>query len=86
MTTVSSSNVVTVYSKNNCQQCKITKRKLHSMGIDYHEYNVDEDPKALDYLLERGLRSLSVVVTEDDTWTGLRMDKLNNLQKKMKIS
>ncbi|OTF89771.1 hypothetical protein A8C40_00870 [Ligilactobacillus salivarius] len=86
MTTVSSSNVVTVYSKNNCQQCKITKRKLHSMGIDYHEYNVDEDPKALDYLLERGLRSLPVVVTEDDTWTGLRMDKLNNLQKKMKIS
>lgn len=81
MTTVSSSNVVTVYSKNNCQQCKITKRKLHSMGIDYHEYNVDEDPKALDYLLERGLRSLPVVVTEDDTWTGLRMDKLNNLQK-----
>jgi hypothetical protein len=28
------------------------------------------------------LRSLPVVVTEDDTWTGLRMDKLNNLQKR----
>lgn len=52
------------------------------MGITYHEYNVDEDPKALEYLLERGLRSLPVVVTEDDTWTGLRMDKLNNLQKR----
>ena len=82
MTTVSSSNVVTVYSKNNCQQCKITKRKLTSMGITYHEYNVDEDPKALEYLLEHGLRSLPVVVTEDDTWTGLRMDKLNNLKKR----
>lgn len=86
MTTVSSSNVVTVYSKNNCQQCKITKRKLTSMGITYYEHNVDEDPKALEYLIERGLRSLPVVVTEDDTWTGLRMDKLNNLQKKMNIS
>lgn len=86
MTTVSSSNVVTVYTKNNCPQCKITKRKLISMGIAYHEYNVDEDPKALEYLIERGLRSLPVVVTEDDTWTGLRMDKLNNLQKKMNIS
>lgn len=74
--------MITVYSKNNCQQCKITKRKLTSMGITYHEYNVDEDPKALEYLLERGLRSLPVVVTEDDTWTGLRMDKLNNLQKR----
>ena len=82
MTTVSTTNVVTVYSKNNCQQCKITKRKLTSMGITYHEYNVDEDPKALEYLLERGLRSLPVVVTEDDTWTGLRMDKLNNLKKR----
>lgn len=56
------------------------------MGITYHEHNVDEDPKALEYLIERGLRSLPVVVTEDDTWTGLRMDKLNNLQKNMKIS
>ena len=56
------------------------------MGIAYHEHNVDEDPKALEYLIERGLRSLPVVVTEDDTWTGLRMDKLNNLQKKMNIS
>ena len=86
MTTVSTNNVVTVYTKNNCPQCKITKRKLISMGITYHEHNVDEDPKALEYLIERGLRSLPVVVTEDDTWTGLRMDKLNNLQKKMNIS
>lgn len=86
MTTVSTNNVVTVYTKNNCPQCKITKRKLHILGINYHEHNVDEDPKALEYLIERGLRSLPVVVTEDDVWMGLRMDKLNNLQKKMNIS
>ena len=86
MTTVSTNNVVTVYTKNKCPQCEITKRKLHILGINYHEHNVDEDPKALKYLIERGLRSLPVVVTEDDTWTGLRMDKLNNLQKNMKIS
>lgn len=86
MTTVSTNNVVTVYTKNKCPQCEITKRKLHILGINYHEHNVDEDPKALEYLIERGLRSLPVVVTEDDTWTGLRMDKLNNLQKKMNIS
>lgn len=51
------------------------------MGFDYHEYNVDNDPKALEYLLEKGWTSLPVVVTEDDVWMGLRMDKLNNLQK-----
>lgn len=81
MATVSTNNVVTVYSKNNCQQCKMTKRKLQAMGFDYHEYNVDNDPKALEYLLEKGWTSLPVVVTEDDVWMGLRMDKLNNLQK-----
>ena len=63
----------------------MTKRKLQAMGFDYHEYNVDKDPKALEYLLEKGWTSLPVVVT-DDAWTGLRMDKLNNLQKKMNIS
>lgn len=56
------------------------------MGLNYHEYNVDNDPKALEYLLEKGWTSLPVVVTEDDVWMGLRMDKLNNLQKKMNIS
>lgn len=81
MTTVSTNNVVTVYTKNNCPQCKITKRKLHIMGINYHEHNVDEDTKVLEYLLEKGWTSLPVVVTEDDVWMGLRMDKLNNLQK-----
>ena len=64
----------------------MTKRKLQAMGFDYHEYNVDKDSKALEYLLEKGWTSLPVVVTEDDAWTGLRMDKLNNLQKKMNIS
>lgn len=58
--------MITVYTKNNCFPCKMTKRKLQEMGVTYHEINVDEDLSALNYLMECGLRSLPVVFKEDE--------------------
>lgn len=46
--------------------CKITKRKLQELGVNYKEINVDEDWKGLNYLLERGLTSLPVVFKDDE--------------------
>lgn len=58
--------MITVYTKNNCFPCKMTKRKLQEMGVTYHEINVDEDLSALNYLMECGLRSLPVVFKDDE--------------------
>jgi len=33
--------MVTVYSKNNCVQCKMTKRFLDSNNVAYREINLD---------------------------------------------
>lgn len=41
--------------------CKMTKRKLQELGVNYKEHNVDEEPEALEYLMEKGYRSLPVV-------------------------
>ena len=56
----------TVYTKNNCMPCKMTKRKLQELGVNYQEINVDEDLSALEYLMECGFRSLPVVFKDDE--------------------
>lgn len=58
--------MITVYTKTNCFPCKMTKRKLQELGVNYKEINVDEDLNALEYLMECGLRSLPVVFKDDE--------------------
>ena len=41
--------MVTVYSKNNCVQCKMTKRFLDSNNVAYREINLDEQPESVSY-------------------------------------
>ena len=33
---------ITLFSKNNCMQCKMTKKFLEQNGADFEEINVDE--------------------------------------------
>lgn len=58
--------MITLYTKTNCFPCKMTKRKLQELGVNYKEINVDEDLNALEYLMERGLTSLPVVFKDDE--------------------
>ncbi len=44
--------MVTVYSKNNCVQCKMTKRFLDSNNVAYREINLDEQPEYIDQVKE----------------------------------
>ena len=46
--------MVTVYSKNNCVQCKMTKRFLDSNKIAYREINLDEQPEFIEQVKELG--------------------------------
>lgn len=57
--------MIKVYTKNNCIPCKMTKRKLQELGVNYQEINVDEDLSALGYLMECGFSSLPVVFNEN---------------------
>lgn len=58
--------MIKIYTKNNCMPCKMTKRKLQELGVNYQEINVDENLEALEFLMECGFRSLPVVFNNDE--------------------
>ena len=55
--------MVTVYSKNNCVQCKMTKRFLDSNNVAYREINLDEQPEYIDQVKELGFSAAPVIQT-----------------------
>ena len=34
--------MLTIYSKNNCPQCKMVKRWLDNKNVEYNEINIEE--------------------------------------------
>ncbi|WP_172189009.1 glutaredoxin-like protein NrdH [Lentilactobacillus kribbianus] len=68
---------VTLYSKNNCMQCKMTKRYLAEHNVDFEEHNINEQPQFIDYLKDRGFQSVPVVEIEGTpAFSGFRPDQL----------
>ncbi len=72
---------VVLYSKNDCIQCRMTKRNLDSLGIEYQEINLDENPQFREYVTkDLGFMAAPVVVTDTDAWSGFRPDKIMALK------
>jgi glutaredoxin-like protein NrdH len=73
---------ITVYTKNGCPQCDMTKNVLDGEEIDYVALNVDEDQEARSYVIETlRLSSMPVVVIEgQEPFTGFRPDILLTLK------
>lgn len=71
---------ITLYTKDNCPQCKMTKRFLTDKNISYSEVNIDSEPQYIDWLKDQGHRSVPVVTaSEDVTIVGFRPDQLRAL-------
>ena len=47
-----------LYTKNNCIQCKMTKRFLEQNNITFEEHNISEEPEYVDYLKEKGFQTV----------------------------
>lgn len=71
--------MVTVFTKDNCQPCRLTLRKLDSKGVEYRVRNIEEDPTAISEIKELGYLQAPVVVTDNDHWSGLNPTKLDAL-------
>lgn len=72
--------MVTVFSKANCQPCRLTKMALDRGGVEYVERRVDEDPEALATIKELGYLQVPVVLTQaGEHWSGLNPDKIGQL-------
>jgi glutaredoxin-like protein NrdH len=71
--------MTTVYTKNNCVQCDMTKRLMDKIGVEYETINISENPEELDKLIDMGYRSAPVVITDNDSWAGFNPDKITEL-------
>ncbi len=62
--------MVTIYSKNDCVQCKMTKKFLDQHKVEYNEINLDEQPEFIDYVKGLGFSAAPVIETENDVFSG----------------
>lgn len=72
--------MITVYTKPGCQPCKATKRELDIAGLQYTVRDVTQDHAAAAELAARGLRTVPVVVTDTDMWSGHRPDRIRAIK------
>ena len=73
---------VIVYTNPNCVQCEQTKKFLDKEGIEYTVENLQSDDnyeKLVDFV-NRGFKSAPIVVTDTETWSGFKPDKLGAIK------
>jgi glutaredoxin-like protein NrdH len=73
---------VTVYTNPNCVQCEQTKKFLDKENIEYTVENLQSDDnyeKLVDFV-NRGFKSAPIVVTDTETWSGYKPDKLGAIK------
>ncbi len=72
---------ITLYTKNNCPQCMMTKHFFNQHNIQYQEINLDTHPEYTEQLKEKGFFSLPVVVDSKQTIeiSGFQPDALKAL-------
>jgi glutaredoxin-like protein NrdH len=73
---------ITVYTKNGCPQCDMTKVVLNEKEVTYEVINVEEDDQAYNYVQnDLGYTSMPVVVVEgEEPFSGFRPDKLHQIK------
>lgn len=74
---------ITVYSKNNCIQCEMTKMWLNQNKIQYESVDVFEHPEKLEEIKLHGFQQLPVVALDEyfeNAWYGYNLDRLEELK------
>lgn len=69
-----------LYTKDNCIQCKMTKRFLTEHNISFEERNLSSSPEYITYLKNKGLASVPVLEQDSQALiSGFRPDLLKQL-------
>jgi glutaredoxin-like protein NrdH len=71
--------MIVVYSNPNCSQCEATKKALDHKGLAYEAKMLQDSPEIMTLIQEKGYKTAPVVVTDSDSWSGFRLDKLSAL-------
>ena len=70
---------VIVYTNPNCVQCEQTKKFLDRESIEYEVKDLGKNKDDLVRFINMGFKSAPIVETEDDIWSGFKIDKLKTL-------
>lgn len=71
--------MITVYSKHNCMQCKMTKKFLEQHGAAFQEINIDKHPEKVDYVKSLGFTAAPVIETDQVVFSGFQPAKLKDI-------
>lgn len=67
--------MVTLLSKNNCNQCVLTEKLFKRKGVEYEVFKMDEDESAITRAKELGYLQAPVVLAPGGVhWSGFRPD------------
>ena len=73
-------SAVTLYTKPDCQQCRMTKTQLDKNGIPHDIVDVTQDPEAHKFVTDLGYMQAPVVhAGPDNHWSGFRPDRIKAL-------
>ena len=53
-----------IYTQNNCSYCYKAKQLLKSKGIVYEEYNLSDDPSAVQFLKKQGFKKVPQIFVD----------------------
>ncbi|WP_270361355.1 glutaredoxin domain-containing protein [Limosilactobacillus mucosae] len=68
--------MIKVYTKPDCPQCKMTIMFLIRHHVRFLNINVSENPQYAQSLRDKGYRSVPIVVTECEEWSGFCPERL----------
>lgn len=71
--------MVTIYSKNDCVQCKMSKKFLDQHNVAYTEINLDKQPEYIEHVKSLGFSAAPVIETENEVFSGFQPAKLKSL-------
>jgi glutaredoxin-like protein NrdH len=73
---------VTVYTNPNCVQCEMTKKFLDKEGIEYtvESLQAEENYDKLVEFVNQGFKAAPIVVTDTETWSGYKPEKLGAIK------
>lgn len=75
---------ITLYTRDACQPCKATVRKLEKHRIPFRELNTSHNEKAADFLRKAGFTSAPVVIcTDGREWQEFRPDLIEAIAREM---
>lgn len=73
--------MIKVWTNQNCVQCDRTKKFLDDNNIEYLTLSLADNPEDTRKFIDMGFKSAPIVETEDDIWSGFKLDKLKELIK-----